>query len=68
MKLPPRRPTLYFKDFQDRLTAQHVEAWFKTLALQISQAQSQEDWEKSIIHWNELKCHLDTHLEVERRD
>ncbi len=63
MKLPARYPTVYFKDFQDHLEPAHVQKWFQDLLSKFSMSKNFSDWESSILYWNEVKAHIDTHFE-----
>jgi len=63
MKELKRHSNRYFHDFQDRLESSHIEKWMGEVDLRVSSAQTQEDWESAIRHWNEVKAHVETHGE-----
>ena len=58
-----RHPTRYFQDFQEKLLPHHIEAWFKALSERFQKAQNKEDWKACVLHWNEIKAHIENHLE-----
>ncbi|MFO1519913.1 MAG: M3 family oligoendopeptidase [bacterium] len=58
-----RHSTLYFRDFQERLTKEKVEEWLGDVLAQIPQNKNTADWEKTVLYWNEIKAHLETHGE-----
>ncbi len=56
-------PTKFFKDQQTKLEAAHVEKWMNGNLQQFENAKSLQDWEDAIISFNEIKAHIETHLE-----
>jgi M3 family oligoendopeptidase len=58
-----RHPNRYFKDFQDRLSAAKIEEWMSDASKRFERAQSEGDWQDSILYWNEIKAHVETHGE-----
>jgi M3 family oligoendopeptidase len=58
-----RHSNQYFQDFQDRLELSSVEKWLGNILDRISNSKTEIDWEVSVLHWNEIKSHIETHLE-----
>ncbi len=58
-----RHSNLYFQDFQEKLLASHVDQWFKTLEGTFQKAKNANDWKASVLYWNEIKAHIENHLE-----
>src|SRR4030095_8177865 len=58
-----RHPNRYFHDFQERLERARIEKWMGEVTSKVLSAQTEQDWEEAIRHWNEVKAHIETHGE-----
>ncbi|MBF0491833.1 MAG: M3 family oligoendopeptidase [Deltaproteobacteria bacterium] len=56
-------PTKFFKEQQQILQKSHVEVWLKKSLAQFEAAKTLDDWEAALVYFNEVKIHIETHLE-----
>ncbi|HCU23987.1 MAG TPA: hypothetical protein DF383_03140 [Deltaproteobacteria bacterium] len=60
----PRRRNRYFHDYQEKLEAAFVEKRLEEVLQEMQAARALPEWEAALFHWNELKSHFETHLEL----
>lgn len=60
----PEPSNHFFRDFQQRLTAEWTARALQSAQKKITLAASLHDWEEALAFWNEVKCHVETHFET----